>query len=142
MQPRNYLSGLVIVTALCGCATESKSVGTGAAIGALGGAAIGGIADPGKNGEYRTRNVLVGAALGTVAGVVSGALIHKKMEEAKKVAFEKGQTNPKGGSGTAPALTEPKVEARWIEGHAQGNRFIDGHWEYLILEPARWSGVE
>ena len=50
--------------AIAGCATQSKSIGLAGGIGAGGGAILGGIADPGKNGEYRTRNVVVGAALG------------------------------------------------------------------------------
>jgi hypothetical protein len=47
------------VSAVVGCATQNKSAGLGGLIGATGGAALGGIADPGKNGEYRTRNVIV-----------------------------------------------------------------------------------
>ena len=49
------LSVLLIQT---GCSTLGKSVGLGTAIGAGTGAALGGIVDPGKNGQYRTRNVI------------------------------------------------------------------------------------
>ncbi len=134
------LLALTLVGILSACSTANKSVVAGAGFGAIGGAAIGGIADPGKNGEYRTRNVLVGATLGTMVGAVSGSLIHKKMEASKKEAYEKGKSTPRPDSSGQPTLTEPKVDARWIEGHGQGNRWIDGHWEYIILEPARWAG--
>lgn len=142
MLHRKSLVALCVSTLLSGCATENKSVGAGAGFGALGGAAIGGIVDPGKNGEYRTRNVIVGGMLGAMTGAVTGSLIHKKMEAAKKEAYEKGQGSPKNDSANPPKLSEPKVEAHWMEGRAQGNRWIDGHWEYVILEPARWTGGE
>jgi hypothetical protein len=138
---RHKLLALASIPWLAACATEQRSVGTGAAIGAVGGAAIGGIADPGKDGEFRTRNVLVGATLGTMVGAVSSALIHKKMEEAKKEAYLKGKAAPTP-TGQPPKLSEPKVEAKWVEGRAQGNRWIDGHWEYQIIEPARWTEGE
>ncbi len=137
-------TGLVFlsVALLSACTTAGKSVGAGAAIGAVGGASIGGIADPGQNGEYRTRNVVVGATLGTMIGALSGAVLHEKMAAAKKGAFEKGKASPTANPSGQPKLTEPKVEAHWMEGRAQGNRYIEGHWEYVILEPARWSGEE
>ena len=126
--------------ALSGCATQSKSVGAGVGIGALGGAAIGGIADPGKSGEYRTRNVIVGATLGAVAGAVAGSLIHKHMEEEKTKAYENGKNSPQpSNDSTPPRLTDPKIEAHFVEGRAQGNRYIGPHWEYVLVEPARWE---
>ncbi len=125
---------------LIGCQTANKSVGLGGAVGAGTGALIGGIADPGKNGEYRTRNVLVGATLGAMTGMVAGSLIHKESEKAKKEAFLKGQaSSTPQASGAAPALSQPKVETHWIEGRVQGNRYIEGHFEYIIVEPARWD---
>lgn len=131
---------LTTLLALTGCASQNKSVGAGAGIGALGGAAIGGIADPGKNGEYRTRNVIVGAMLGSMAGAVTGSILHKRMEDEKAKAFESGKKSPApSNDGTPPKLTDPKIEARFIEGKAQGNRFIGPHWEYILVEPARWT---
>ena len=38
-----------------------------------------------------------------------------------------------------PSLRNPKVESRWIEGRVIGNRYVDGHFEYIISEPARWE---
>lgn len=29
--------------------------------------------------------------------------------------------------------------ARWIEGKVIGNRYIDCHFEYIIIEPAHWD---
>ena len=139
-----YYFALVQITALSlvisGCATQSKSIGLGGAIGSGTGAVLGGIADPGKNGEYRTRNVVVGAALGGMAGMVTASLVHENTEQQKEEAFRKGQasaTPPK--SGNMPNLKNPQVETHWVEGKVVGNRYIEGHFEYVIVQPARWD---
>lgn len=139
-----YYFALVHITALSlamsGCATQSKSIGLGGAIGAGTGAVLGGIADPGKDGEYRTRNVVVGAALGGMAGMMTASLVHENTEKQKEEAFRKGQassTPPKAGN--MPNLKNPQVETHWVEGKVVGNRYIEGHFEYVIVEPARWD---
>ncbi|MCM2279250.1 MAG: hypothetical protein NDJ89_14340 [Oligoflexia bacterium] len=139
-----YYFALINVTALAvalsGCATSSKSIGLGGAIGTGTGAVLGGIADPGKNGELRTRNVIVGSALGGMAGMIAGSVIHENTEEQKREAFLKGQASaPQPKPGAMPALKSPKVETHWVEGRIVGNRFIEGHFEYIISEPARWE---
>ena len=115
-------------------------MGLGAGVGAGAGALIGGIADPGKNGEYRTRNVIVGAGLGAMAGMVAGSAIYSQQEKAKKEAFLQGvKAGSTPVSGAMPALSQPKVETHWVEGKVQGNRYIEGHFEYVIVEPVRWD---
>ncbi len=131
----------MILTA--GCTTTNKSVGLGGAVGAGTGAILGGIVDPGKNGEFRTRNIVIGAALGGMAGMITGSVIHKQMDEQKKEAFLKGQAStPPPQNGMAPALTQVKVRTDWIEGHAVGNRFVDGHFEYIIEDSPRWDVIK
>lgn len=131
---------IALTLAMMGCATQNKSVGLGGALGAGTGAALGGIADPGKNGEYRTRNVVVGAALGGMAGMIAGSVIHTETEKQKKEAFLKGRASaPQAKQGAMPDMKSPRVETRWIEGRIQGNRYIEGHFEYVIVEPARWD---
>jgi hypothetical protein len=131
---------LSLTTLLMGCATQNKSVGLGAAVGGGTGALIGGIADPGKNGELRTRNVIIGAGLGAMTGMIAGSILHSESEKSKREEFLKGQ---KAGevpvSGAMPNLSSPKVETHWVEGRVQGNRYIEGHFEYVIIEPVRWD---
>jgi hypothetical protein len=125
-----------------GCATQSKSTALGGVIGAGSGAALGGIIDPGKNGEYRTRNVIIGSAVGGIAGAIAGSTLFESNEKKKQEAYENGQKNAKAAfskQGNMPELKNPKVEARWIEGRVVGNRYIDGHFEYIIIEPAHWD---
>lgn len=133
----------VILSFISGCATQTKSIALGGSIGTGTGAIVGGLIDPGKDGEYRTRNVVVGAALGGMAGMISGSLLHEEIDSQKKEAFLKGKASAAPQkSGTMPLLKTAKVEARWIEGKVVGNRFIDGHYEYVIIEPARWESSE
>ena len=132
-----YLGAFMLAS---GCASQGKSVGLGAAIGGGTGAVIGHIADSGKNGEYRTRNVILGTAVGAMAGSIAGDLTYKEIESQKRDAFFKGKSSvPQVQSGTMPNLKNPKVEARWVEGRITGNKYIEGHYEYIISEPARWE---
>jgi hypothetical protein len=115
----------------------------GAAVGAGTGMAIGAIADPGKKGEYRTRNVIIGGALGAMSGMVAGSLIHSATEKEKAAAFKEGQA-------AAPAIDpneQPKlIPAQWraevVEAKRIGNRFIPRHIEYVITDPARWEDAQ
>jgi hypothetical protein len=110
------------VLALTACASQNKSVGLGAALGGGTGALVGSIADSGKNGKYRTRN--------------------KESEKKRKEAFLKGQSSRPQMEGAPPSLSTPKVETKWIDGRAIGNRYIEGHFEYIIVEPARWESSQ
>lgn len=134
------LFALAFAFILNGCATQGKSAGLGGLIGATGGAALGGIADPGKKGEYRTRNVVVGAAIGGMAGLIAGSALHDEIKTREAKAYANGRASaPRQATGTMPSLSEAKVESRWIEGRVVGNRYIEGHFEYIIMEPTRWS---
>lgn len=135
------ISFILVICLMTSCASKGKSIGLGGTIGAGAGAALGGIMNPGKNGEYRTRNVIVGAGIGSIAGMITGGLIHSNTEKKEKEAFEKGKQSAtqNQSSGVMPELRNPKVEARWVEGRVQGNRYVDGHFEYIIVEQARWE---
>lgn len=132
------LSALLLQT---GCSSLGKSMGLGATIGAGTGAALGGIVDPGKNGQYRTRNVIIGAGVGALAGGLTGAAIHENNERDKELAYLKGKEAERKSSkaGSPPSLQQPKVEAVWVESKVVGNRYIEGHFEYIITEPTRWE---
>lgn len=128
--------------ALQGCATEGKSLALGGAIGAGTGAVLGGIVDPGKNGQYRTRNVVIGSAFGGMAGMATGALLHDNTEDKKKEAYLAGQESMKNRPAPppdGPGLTQATVKIEWIEGRAIGNKWVDGHYERTISEPVRWQ---
>lgn len=135
--------GLLAVLTGTGCSTMGKSSALGGGIGAGVGAIAGGLADPGKDGEHRTRNVIVGSALGSVAGVVAGGLLYDAGEDKRQAGFEAGKkTGSKPQPGAMPALSQAKVEAQWVESKVVGNRYVEGHFEYIIMEPTRWEGTQ
>jgi outer membrane lipoprotein SlyB len=141
-QLKTKLTPIILSTALLlqtGCSTMGKSVGLGSAIGAGTGAALGGILS--QDGKYRTRNVIIGAGVGAVAGGFAGSAVYGNNERDKELAFLKGkEAERKSSKGQAPpVLQEPKVEAIWVESKVVGNRYIEGHFEYIITEPTRWE---
>jgi hypothetical protein len=132
----------IILTLLTSCATQNKSLALGGSIGAGTGAIIGGIADPGKDGQYRTRNVIIGAGIGGIAGIAAGAILHSNTEDKKREAIDLAKADAaknQQASGAMPNIKNPKVEALWVDGKIVGNRYIDGHFEYVIVEQARWE---
>lgn len=135
-----HIVALALAFFVTGCATSGKSVGLGAGLGAGAGAIAGGLADSGKDGAYRTRNVIIGAAIGGMAGAIAGNEIHKSVEEQKRDAYQKGRSSaPSPTTGAVPALTQPKVRTEWIESHSVGNRYVEGHFEYIIEESSHWD---
>lgn len=133
---------VVSLSLLFGCSSFNKSMGLGGAIGVGSGAIIGGLVDPGKDGKFRTRNVVIGSVIGGALGAAAGGAIHHKAEKDKAESYEKARSQMEKeqlNSREMPNLKSPKVEARWIEGRTVGNRYIAPHYEYIITEPARWE---
>ncbi|HXH75402.1 MAG TPA: hypothetical protein VNJ08_10585 [Bacteriovoracaceae bacterium] len=140
----NHFKSLFVfsLTLFVGCSSFNKSMGLGGAIGVGSGAIIGGLADPGKDGKFRTRNVVIGSVIGGALGAAAGGVINQKSEKEKAESYEKAKSQIEKeqlNSREMPNLKSPKVEARWIEGRTVGNRYIAPHYEYIITEPARWE---
>ena len=98
-------------------------MGTG--VGGAAGAVIG------KN-HGRGSNVksMQGAAIGAVLGGLLGFLTHKG---------KKKKTTEVNAEELPPLLTRPKVKRIWVKDQVQGNRYVKGHWEYLIEENSKWN---
>ena len=125
---------------LSACETMDQSKGLGGAAGASLGGIAGGLSNPEKDGEYRTRNIILGSALGGISGIIAGGVIHGGTQQQKVEAYGEGKKAGRSvDKGGAPSLKEPKVEARWVESRVQGNRYIEGHFEYIITEQAQWD---
>jgi ABC-type uncharacterized transport system auxiliary subunit len=126
---------------LGGCSTAGKSVGLGAGLGGGTGMAIGAIADPGQNGQYRTRNIIIGGALGAMTGMIAGSVIHSSTEKDKAEAFKAGQAMapPSIDPNEQPKLIQAQWRAEVVEAKRIGNRFVPKHVEYIITDQARWE---
>jgi len=136
---------LAIATQVTACASKGKSMLFGAGTGAAAGGAIGALVDPGPSGRGRIKNAYVGAAAGAVLGGAAGLLVHDSMESREAAAREKARSDgmlkavQSGSAGAPPNLVPAKVEVRFVEDQVKGNVFVPAHFEYVILEPARWS---
>lgn len=130
-----------------GCATSGRTIGAGAGVGAGLGAGAGMLADPGPEGENRVRNVLIGSAVGGVVGAGAGFIADRIVKEGKDDAYQRGKKDQQreisdsapSGSGQQPKLIPPRTEARWIPDQIRGNTFVPGHFEYVIIESAKWD---
>jgi hypothetical protein len=142
---RKVVTSLVLISVASGCATSGKSTLLGSGVGAGVGAGIGAMVDPGPKGEGRIRNVFIGAAAGSLIGAGTGYFAHDMIEGREKDAYEKGKKEGEktqassGNQAGAPVLLPPRVEARFVDEQVRGNTFVPAHFEYIIVEQARWS---
>lgn len=127
------------------CATSGRSTLLGAGAGAGLGAGISAMVDPGPKGEGRIRNVFIGAAAGSLIGAGAGYLAHEEIADREKASYEKGKKDagrPNAvtpGLPGAPVLLPPRVESRFVDEQVRGNVYVPAHFEYVIVEPARWG---
>ncbi len=146
MMRLNKLWGAIALLALTpACATSGRSTLLGAGAGAGLGAGIGAMVDPGPKGEGRIRNVFIGAAAGSLLGAGAGYLAHEEIADREKASYDKGKRDAEGSGGGqaappgAPVLLPPRVESRFVDEQVRGNVYVPAHFEYVIVEPARWS---
>jgi hypothetical protein len=138
------VASILLVTTISGCATSGRSTLLGAGAGAGLGAGIGAMVDPGPKGEGRIRNVFIGATAGSLIGVGTGYLAHEELGDRDKAAYEKGKreaekSNAVPAGGGAPVLLPARVESRFVDEQVRGSIYVPAHFEYVIVEPARWS---
>lgn len=87
------LVGLVSLTLILeGCASPGKATLLGAGVGATAGAGVGLLANPGRNGQNRARNVIIGGALGGLLGAGTGYIANDLAEKSSKEAYGKGKS--------------------------------------------------
>ena len=145
MRSRKVIAGIFLIAITPGCATSGKSTLLGGGVGAGVGAGIGAMVDPGPKGEGRIRNVFIGAAAGSLIGAGTGYFAHDAIEGREKDAYSKGKKDAESsqpaasGQSGAPVLLPPRVEARFVDEQVRGTTFVPAHFEYIIVEPARWS---
>lgn len=124
------ISLITITLMISACSSMEKSIALGAAIGGTAGGAIGN-----QDGSYnRDKSTVQGAAIGAVLGGLIAYAAHKQ-EEKKQVP----QTGKLDLDAKAPSLTAPKVRRVWVPARIEGDKYIDGHFEYVIEKTSTWS---
>lgn len=119
---------LILPLLLNACATAPQSSALGAAIGGVAGGIIG------QNHSQNSQGTAVGLAVGAGLGALMGYLAYKdkaakppKDESLKKIEEQ------------FPALTKPKLRAVWVPDKIEGNKYIRGHYIYVIEDAGSWS---
>lgn len=123
---------IFIALTLPGCASMEKSTLLGAFIGGTAGGLIGN--SEGNDGK-REQSTLIGAAVGTGLGSLMGYSAHK--DKQKKQQQETPKQNPFDSK--TPSLTAPKVRRVWVPAQIEGDKYIDGHYMYVIEKTSGWS---
>lgn len=117
---------------LTSCASVEKSTVLGAFIGGTAGGLIGNAANDNGN---RGTGTAVGAAIGAGLGSLIGYSAYK--DKQKKEQQEVLKRNPFDSN--APSLTAPKVRRVWVPARIEGDKYIDGHYMYVIEKTSTWS---
>jgi hypothetical protein len=114
-----------------GCASIEKSMLLGAATtGALG-------TGLGIASEKSTGSALIGLGIGAVVGGTLGFLLHKEQESKRGQVLNPAIT--KDFKDTVPPISTPEVRRVWIPSKVDGNKYIDGHFIFVIDRQAVWG---
>ncbi|MGE4133303.1 MAG: hypothetical protein AB7F86_16790 [Bdellovibrionales bacterium] len=121
---------ILVPLILTACTTVEKSIALGAAVGGTAGGAIGN-----KDGTYnRDKATVQGVAIGAILGGLIGYAAHKDKSKTQNTPIEKVGLEPK-----APSLTAPRVRRVFVPARIEGDKYIDGHYEYVIEKATGWS---
>jgi len=129
-----YMIHILSIALLSGCSTLKESTMFGIGIGSVVGAGVG--AASGSPSGNEKRGAMTGAAAGAALGGLLGYLDFK--ERSKKEAMKIGALNA-DTSAEAPFLTKPKVQRVWVPEKIEGDKYISGHWIYVIERQSVWS---
>jgi uncharacterized protein YcfJ len=103
-------------------------------LGAVIGGTVGGLIANSAN-DHRGDSTAIGAAVGAGLGGLIGYSAYKDKE--KKEQQKTLQQNPFDSK--TPSLTAPKVRRVWVPAKIEGERYIDGHYMYVIEKTSAWS---
>lgn len=129
MKP-NILIILIFPLIMSGCASMEKSMILGAGVGGAFGGGVGNLASQNVEGT------LLGLGIGAIVGGAIGYLGHTDKEEKERLTKLgiKKEKEPK-----APSLTSPEVRRVWVPERIDGDKFVEGHYMYVIEHNSVWS---
>ncbi len=122
---------LLVLPLMSGCASIERSTLLGAATFGAVGTGIGLAA------EKSAGSALIGLGIGALVGGMMGFAAHKE-QEAKRGQFVTPLIS-KDFKEQVPSISTPEVRRIWIGPKIESNRYIDGHFIYVIDRPAVWG---
>lgn len=127
MEMKMKAAVLSLFVILNGCATATKSVMLGAAVGGLAGGAIG------QGQSHNSQGTAIGLAVGAGIGSLIGYFVFRdtrtKTEAATKL----------NGEDEIPFLTKPKIRSVIVPDAIEGNKYIKSHKVYILDDAGSWS---
>jgi len=54
-------------------------------------------------------------------------------------SISKGIQKTTTGNNEYPSLTKPKLRSMWVPDQIEGNKYIEGHYIYIIEDPGSWT---
>ena len=130
-----------------GCSSIEKTV----TVGLLTGAASGAVIAPGLVKQNKKDAFIIGALAGAAIGGVAGYFTHKKLDERdekirkdtifnlENFGYHPTIAIPANKDKDAPPIMNPKVEKIWIEPNIEGHKYIAGHYIWVLTDEARWG---
>lgn len=134
---KTVMSLMILTT---GCSTLDKSMFTGAVIGAGAAGSLGSLATSHRRSHDQAKTVILTSALGGLIGMGIASTIYKQNKEEREKRFstyDKIMNDPMKKN--MPDLTRPRIETRWVKGQIVDDKYIEGHFEYIIVEPTHWE---
>jgi len=116
---------ILIPLLVSGCASMERSLLFGGSVGAAAGTGLG------LAVEQSAGSALIGAGIGSVIGAAMGYLGHKQSDRK-----EGAPTGPMPSDANVPSLTTPEVRRIWNGPRVEGDRYIDGHYIYVLERPS------
>jgi len=117
-----------------------QSQGQSNAAGASSYGFAGGFSNPGKEHEYRKRNIISSSAHGRLGRLNAGGLIQIETQLQKAETYQdenKSVLTP--DSPTVRSLKESKAELRWAQCKEQENRYIEDFFEHHFVKQIHWD---
>ncbi len=101
------ISLMILAAGLSSCATLNESMTLGAGMGAVAGGLATYVANAASGGPAPTRNLLLGAGIGTAVGLVTSYFTHREVEDSR-AACVADQIDMKFGDPPPPPFVFPK----------------------------------
>jgi len=123
MKNRSLIFLCLLVPLIGGCATMEKSIAFGSGVGAAAGTGLG------LAVEQSAGSALIGAGIGVIIGGAIGYLKHHHDErDAPPSLAAQGDR--------IPTVKAPEVRRIWVPERIEGNRYIEGHYLFVIEKPS------
>ncbi len=131
MNPIRFVISIIATLYLCSCSTLKDSVLLGGGIGATAGGVAGNSIGT-ANGNTNA-GTLIGAGSGLLLGALIGYSSFKNGEKPSQNLKSESTSDPK-----TPSLSAPVVRKIWVPAKIENNKFIDGHFEFVIERQSVW----